>query len=358
MSIYPKYYVIKTKVPVQISKTDKLKANTTYIIPKGWLGMFITPQNSTLISTSMEKYWKPYSIEKNLNGKKLLIQRTSGFGDILFISPLIKEIRKRYPQVKVIDFACERHYKEILTIIPGIDNHIDVPIKEATLKEYDYHLSFMQLLENGEETDINVYKTYFNNIGVVDPRYEMLMPNVDPELPIIANKHKKVVGIQPFAAIPIRDLHTEFITNIIQELAKMQFHVVLLVERSEQRLATLSNLVNYPVSYLFDYLPENSTIVDAASFVKGLDWVVSCDSVFAHLAPALGVNTVSVYGPFAANSRTKYYSNSWSVDTNPGCRCRLHTVGACLEYGYPSPCMNVDSNYVTNIIKENSEKIK
>lgn len=355
MSVYPNYYVIKTREPVNIVEKIQLDANSTYIIPKGWLGRIITPQNSDLISTSIQDYWRPYSIGKNLNGKRLLIQRTSGFGDILFISPLIKEIKKRYPYVKAIDFACEQRYKEILKLIPGIDNHIEVPIKERTLNDYDYHLSFMQLIENGEENDANVYKVYFDNIGILDPTTNMLMPVVNPKLPVIPNNHKKIIGIQPFAAVPLRDLHNEFLLKVIQELTKLQFHVVLLVERNEKRLGLLSKLITPSVSYLFDYLPENYTIVDTASFIKGLDWVLTCDSVSAHLAPALGVKTISIYGPFAANSRTKYYKNSWSIDTNPGCRCRSHNTGICTKYGYPSPCMNVDSNYVIKIIKENSK---
>lgn len=356
MKNIPKYVVVKTKQELELHDNKKLKTNTEYIIPAGWLGMMVMPNQVTLISEDVGHLWKPYNISRDLNGKSLLIQRASGFGDMLFTSPIIKYIRLKYPKIKELSFATNAKYKSILKAIPGIDTIHTMPLEVEILKQYDYHISFMSLIEGGQEDDRNIYKKWFSAIGVTNPSHDFCLPIIKDDIPVIKTEYPKTIGIQPFGGLRLKDLHPRFLANLIPELIARKYHIILFAEKTEPRLGPLTQILKDKVSYSFDYLQKDKTIYGSLQIAKGCDCMLSCDSVFAHAGPALGVDTISVYGPFCANAYTKHYRHSWSIDTGPVCRCRSHSTPECMKYGYPSPCMDIDIKYILDIIDSQLNK--
>ena len=74
------------------------------------------------------------------NVKKLLIVRLSSLGDILLTSPLIRSIKKKYPQIE-IDFVLREEFHNLLKLNPYIRNIYLYPKakeKLKNLKKYIY----------------------------------------------------------------------------------------------------------------------------------------------------------------------------------------------------------------------------
>lgn len=70
---------------------------------------------------------------------KILIIRFSSFGDIILTTPVIKEIKKKYPNSQ-IDFLVYDIFSEAITCNPNINNIIIFNKKESKSKDYIYKI--------------------------------------------------------------------------------------------------------------------------------------------------------------------------------------------------------------------------
>lgn len=354
MSLIPNYAIVQPRQDIQNpNRNTTLLANKQYCIPVSWLGDSFTPNAVKLIEENVENIWKPYDISINLNHKKLLIQRISGFGDFVFLSPLIKYIKQQYPEA-YIGVACMDDYFGIFDFIEGVDKLHAVPIDTDLLASYDYHFTVMGLMEGGQETDDNVYTLWFNALGVKDIDMEWKRPALKETEPYINTRISddiKFVGIQPFAHSLIRDLHIKMVLDLIPELRTRNYMPLIFAIPGDKRINNFSNVNPNDARFSFEYIYNPKDIQSVIKLAKRCSWFITCDSMFAHVAPGLGVKTISIYGPFSAGSRVGYYKNSWAIDTGPNCRCRAHVDTPCVETGiYPSPCMNISPKMILNIL--------
>ena len=75
-----------------------LKAGVDYIVTKTLLEHYCIASDGCL---SVESYEikKSFTPDLDWNGKRLLIHRFGGAGDLLFITPLLREIKERWPEI-------------------------------------------------------------------------------------------------------------------------------------------------------------------------------------------------------------------------------------------------------------------
>lgn len=368
MSSVPTYILARAKGEVRVDGKVIMNKGEKYIIPLGWVGDRFGRDFITVIEHDINKYWRPWDINIKLDGKKLLVTRSSGLGDMVFLSPILKYIKVCNPDAH-ITLACATGYEQMVDVIPYIDDYIGVPVSLTELEKYDYHLSFMHIIESptGVETDENVYDLFFKTIGVErgpclvqgnkgrqgewpDSFFADYGQPVLKSIPRLSLPEGKYIGIQPFSGSRIRDLPRGLVLSLIKEFNRRGYHVIIVCDPKEHRLIELLNLTKeMAVSTSFKY-SDKQDIYNACRVITNCDWLITSDSSFAHIGPGLGVRTISIYGPFSANSRTKYYKKSWSIDTRPECRCRLHTPHDCPYGVYPSPCMDISPDYIYNII--------
>lgn len=355
MSVIPRYIEVRAKDNVlQSDKTVVMVKGEKYLIPLGWIDEKINRRFITIVSDTVDDIWKPFDMSKDLNNKKLLVVRTAGIGDMVFLSPIFNYIKTKYPTAQ-IGMACAHNYNPILRLIPNIDKILPMPVPVDSLDKYDYHLSFMYSIESetGTENDENCYDLLFKAIAI-DPS-SVSKEYKKPHLKSISPAkipYNNLVGIQPFAGVAIRDMPKTLVVDLVKELNKRGKTVFIIADPNEHKLIDLANLLS-GLNVVFPNAFENTKdIYEVCKIIKNCEWIITPDSSFAHIGPGLGVKTISIYGPFSAASRTLHYNNSWSIDTQPSCRCRAHTLGQCPRGKYPSPCMDIDKSYILDIILE------
>ncbi len=79
-----------------------------------------------------------------------------------------------------------------------------------------------------------------------------------------------------------------------------------------------------------------------------LSLIIAPDSSFVHIAGALGVPIVGLYGCFPSLLRMKYYKKAIGIDTNVPCAPSFTHGHAPCYRGDPPPCFSVIS--VKNIL--------
>lgn len=317
-----------------------LDLDKEYILHNTWLG--------SMQGVSTPAIVKEYKIDINLENKKLLFMRTKGKGDILFLSPLIKIIKEKYPNTS-IDFCTIESDHDVLSLIPNIDNKIIFPIETSKFNEYDYHFVVANLIElSNNDQNRNVYDVYLEHLGL-DPK------DISSEYkrPIIRRSIFKEVkdnriGIHPFATSNVRSLDIRLVNLIINRLEENGFDVVIFSNEKERELNSLP-IKSKKCTWSIDKFND---LVRTAEFMRSCKCIIGVDSSIIHLAQGLGIPSIAIYGPFSSHSRVKYYKDITIIDSNPDCRC--YASGSqykCPKNFITSPCLNVDPDTLVNIIK-------
>ena len=63
---------------------------------------------------------RPFDDTKDWNGKNILLVRAGGFGDIVLMTPIFRELKLRWPECKV-SVACMAVYGAVLQHLPFVD---------------------------------------------------------------------------------------------------------------------------------------------------------------------------------------------------------------------------------------------
>lgn len=292
-------------------------------------------------NVKFKNIFRPYNGE-DLSGKSLLIWRTGGFGDLLFIQPNLIHLKKIYPDSKII-FACGRRYRPLVELWDCVDEIIDLPFSARRLFSTDYHVLFEGLIERCEVAHReNAYRLFTKWMGLNLPD-ELLVGQLTPS-PRLNDECKMIledIGLlsldfilfQLKTSSPIRtpsptlwksiiDKLTDLGHNIVLTDSQIQYHVF---EKFKETLKNQDKVFNFS---------KYSRTMDFTISLASLSKMVVCpDSALAHIAPALGKKCFGIYGPFLGELRLDTFKDkaSW-INAKKAC-------APCFMHGYV-PCPN------------------
>lgn len=255
---------------------------------------------------------------QDLTNKSLLIWRTGGIGDLMFSQPIVQHLKEKYPTCRIV-YSTSPVNSFIFKAWPKnlINNVLPMPIYSKDLKRYDYHLTFESAIERCEEAKhVNCYEIFRDVSGL---EFDLSKYPIKLNLPLHnKNKFKKYVPdntviIQMRASSPIRTLPYSKWVTVIKELLNKGFNVGVIDDcrkyefyedyKKEHNIPELINLSKY-----------STTIFDGISIVSNSVGLICIDSSFTHIAAALRLPVVGIYGPFNGYIRMKYYDTASWID--------------------------------------------
>lgn len=331
---------------IKSSVTKRLEQNKKYIVSNALFSRLRSSVSSAIgIEFPFNEVYKKYP-GTDLSGKKILMIRHGGGGDILFISTGVKELKRRFPSAE-INLAISEQYMALVESEQEISRIYTLPIELDKWNSFDYHLVFEGLLEESELAyQYNAYDLFMLKMGLdvfeVDPQNKIPTITIHPsekdeiksKLPMLTNSSKKV-GIQIESSAPIRNYSIYNFYKIAKSLIEKGYDVYFFGSAIQNNLvfSLVKELGNKSFNAVSSNL-RNSLIL--ASF---MDFFIAPDSMFIHVAGALKIPLIGLYGPFPSESRMKYFKNSIGLGVEEGCApCFQHTNETCFK-GNPSPCM-------------------
>jgi ADP-heptose:LPS heptosyltransferase len=300
--------------------------------------------------------YRPYD-GGNLDGKSILVFRTGGIGDLLFIKPNLDYIKEKYPTC-IIRFACGPQYQSMVENWSCVDEVLDLPFRLSTLENSHYHFMFEGVIERCKEAhSTNAYRlfTKWLNINLPD---EKLIPQQTPKLDKVEEckeilkkwnlEENSFIVMQLRASSPIRTPNPIFWHKLILEL-NTNGYKVLLTDNPRQ-----SDNVDRFINELYrekTFIPESvfnfckhSVSIDYTIAITSLSkGVIATDSALNHLAASLGKPCVGLYGPFPGEVRLSTYPKADWINAVKECApCFLHGSKSCPKAGtgWFSPCYN------------------
>ena len=317
------------------------------------------------------KIYRPYQ-GQSLDGKSLLVFRTGGIGDLLFIQPNLLYLKEKYPDC-FIRFACGPQYQAMVENWDCIDELLDLPYPLSKLISSDYHVLFEGVIERCKLAHHqNAYNLFSKWIGL-DLDDELLIPKQEPKWDLVDEvadildewdlDQKDYLVMQLRASSPIRTPRPEFFGELIAKLTNAG-HKVVITDSSRQAEQIDEFIDRYVIggdtSMVYNFATHSKTLDYSIALAYLSKCVVATDSALNHIAASMGVPCYGIYGPFPGFIRLKTYKTAdWIDGSLPCAPCFLHGSKPCPQAGKDgaSPCYDqIDKDRVVKKIGELLER--
>jgi len=244
-------------------------------------------------------------------------------------------------------------YVSILQNNPFIKKIVIMPFLAEEMEKYDWHLMFEGIIEQNEKaTKVHAVNLFLQEAGIDDTL--ILSGDKIPELFLLPDELRKVrvkfkrgdvprdvkkIGIQIVASSPIRTFPIEKLVSIAEELVKQGYYIFLYGGQKQAVDADyMESIIEKNVCNLVRQKFSLRESIVAASF---MDLMIASDSAFIHIAGALSIPMVGLYGCFPSPVRMLYYKNAIAIDASVACSPSfIHGHIPCKK-GSPSPCFSV-----------------
>lgn len=315
-------------------------------------------KNLTPSKIPFSKIYRPYN-NQSLNNKKLLVMRTGGIGDLLFILPNLIYLKEKYPTCKII-FATNPQYHSMVENWNCVDKVLTLPFSDIELKSSQYHLCFEGVIERTREAEkTNAYNLFSRWMGLDLPN-DKLHPIQTP-IPEIKDKvmnllqdkfaidltEDKLCAIQLKASSPIRTPHPEQFWLPIIRIIISRGYKILIIDNpkiSHQIDSIIKKYFHMYEDKVFNFSKYSENISYAVALADIVDVVVGTDSSLVHIAESVGTKNYGIYGPFPGHVRVSNYRYGKWIDCEAECSpCFTHGHKPCIhggENGGCSPCYN------------------
>jgi ADP-heptose:LPS heptosyltransferase len=261
--------------------------------------------------------------------KSILVSRqTGGIGDILMLTPTIRAIKKAHPGTPLIVCTTSGYLNGVLFEILKHNPWIDKVISVNEL--FDYKFKKVYNFGTGKEMEIES-KTGKNRIDIfaelagvnlVDKQTVYAITNEEKKWvrtwlkEKIPNERKCIIGIQVHTTTNKRDWGAE-------KSLLLAFQIVNTWKDTSVLLFYEGNGSERPPDYPNIHCVVGFPIRTVAALINECSCFVAPDSGLLHLAGALNVNLVGVFGSIEPDSRINYYQNAKSV-------CLYYPCAPCL----------------------------
>ena len=335
-------------------KEQELKKKVKYVMG---LGVFQQLQYDTrtgrkLLKATNIKFnnvYNPY-IGQDAEDETILVFRTGGIGDLLFIQPNLRYLKEIYPTCE-IQFACGPQYQPMVENWDCIDEVCDLPFTFSRLQNAEYHMLFEGVIERCKEAHTtNAYNLFSRWLGLDLPD-ELLLPRQEPKEDLVEEVKDILKGwnlepgsyivMQLRASSPIRTPRHEFWVKIIDELNARGYPVLLTdnPRQAENVDAFIKMLKDDTMA--FNFCQHSKSIDYTIALTSMARATFATDSALGHIAASMDIPCFGIYGPFPGFIRLKTYPKAAWVDAERHCApCFIHGHRPCPHAtpdGY-SPC--------------------
>jgi len=312
--------------------------------------------------------YRPY-IGQDLTNKTLLVSRTGGLGDLLFIQPNLIYLKEKYPTC-TIKFACGPQYHDMIKYWNCVDKVLDLPHTFNHFLQADYHAYFEGVIERCLEAHTkNAYNLFSRWLGLYLPDDKLIPVQTPTPLKTAICKRflkdhniekNKLLLFQIKASSPIRTPRPGIWKDLMLKLIDKGYQIVI-----------TDSPLSSPKIELFRQLVGSNQVYNFATFSETIDYTiamaalakccVSPDSSLIHISTSVGTPVFGLYGPFPGEIRLTTYDKVDWINAKKECApCFQHGSNPCKHStnGHSNCYDNIDINEcVTKIEKLIKESI-
>lgn len=333
--------------PIPVYRGQTMLPGKGYLMPNISCGMLLQ-DTSTVINRegrevplfSVARIYpateQPFDPSEDWNDRTIHLFRAGGFGDLLFLTPTIRELKRRWPDCN-INIACSAEYKDILIGLPV--SWTPMPVCVEAIGPTDAVVFFEGLIEyNPEAEHIHAVDLFGAKLGLyglehkldyawlaweqewAGEEYPRSIANFDDSVPRI--------GIQCAASSMVRSYHPQLMAVLISLLQERGYEVFIFGKHKQ---------ISCDVPGVVNLCDRELTMRQSVAIMSTCDVMVTPDSALFHIAQAIGVPSVGLFGPFPGHLRA---TTGPSIVLNAEGECAPCFYHATVETAFPvnKPC--------------------
>lgn len=294
---------------------------------------------------------------QDYNGKKILVVRQGGFGDLLFATPAIRQLKEEWPLCE-IHVCCFDKFGGALANNPDV-KLVDYPLPVQALEQYAAWVFLENTIEaGGRAHEIHAVDLTAEAFGIKRLNSgDMIYVVTDAEKAWADGAYPRGerprLGVQLRASARTRDYPQYLLTQVINQLENKGWEIYIFGVPGDLRSPNKPNIRNLTIDGL--------TFTKAMAVLDTCDVVLGPDSALIHVAGALEKQAVALYGPFPADLRTRYARTVSTITQRSGCAkapCFHHggpktpfpADGPCIQAGHCTALAEIDPQTVIDRI--------
>ncbi|MCK5849631.1 MAG: glycosyltransferase family 9 protein [Kiritimatiellae bacterium] len=316
------------------------------------------------------------------NIRKILIIRPGGMGDMIVLLPIIKLIKKHFPEAD-LELVCEKRNLEAIqiaglkSVTTAYDSNPVRFIMRLLKKNYDividteqfHHCSAIFSILSGAPVRIgfninpkrNPLYTHLINYAPDGPEGMQFMHLIEPlgikstdynlpgclldtntQIPPPPEQLQKFMSSKPFVIIhpgghtPQKLWHPEKFIELIKGIfSEYDYNIILVGDKADQEIANTIQIGTKESSERIISCCGTLDLAEVAALMKQAEIFIGTDSGLAHLAVALELSSLTLFGPSDhlkwGTSNEKHATVRKSMPCSP-----------CFIFGYHKPCRTLD----------------
>lgn len=267
----------------------------------------------------------------------ILIGRTGGLGDLTLLTPVLREIKRRWPSVRLA-VASIKELQQSIQNLPFIDELLQYPVSKEKADTFDGWIWLENAIEKNEDAKtLHSVDCIAKFIGLelpadCDKRQAYVV--TEDERNWVKWAYPRINGvrrlcIQTNASGRARTYPMPKTGQVIAAMLAKKWEVFLLGAPGEIKVAEPRPGLRI--------VSDDATFRQRAALIETADCFFGPDSSLTHIAGALEVPAVALYGPFPWQVRTAYNPTTHPI-TGTGFSCNPCFHHAHLGKHFPDNC--------------------
>ena len=295
----------------------------------------------------------------DLTNKSLLVWRTGGIGDLLFIQPSLIFLKNKYPSCK-ITFACNPENQSMVKEWDCIDSVVSLPFDFRLMIQHDYHIVFEGVIERCREAEVENALCLFSRWMGLDIPKEELVPSQKVNISTLQYCEEylskqsidEFILIQPRASSVIRTPNPDVWVQVVNYLTEKNHKVILIDSpKNHNKIDEIIKKCDNQSS-IFNFTKDSKSLSCMISMTYLSKLCISVDSSLIHITASLNKPGIGIYGPFPGSIRLSTYPTVEWVDCISDCSpCFKHNHNPC-ELSKDGYCISFNNLPFENLIQK------
>lgn len=302
---------------------------------------------------------RPFGADGDWNGKRILLMRSGGFGDLVLMTPVMREIKRRWPTCHLA-ISTMTHYAQVLVGLDFVDEIAPFPLPWKIAEEFDAWVFYENAIEkNPRAKELHMSELFGEIAGISE--IEDLLPayHLKPSEVIWATEgHPRTAArricVQPSTSARCR-IYKDM-GEVCESLTSKGWEVFLLGAKGAPMEPKLPPDDKLPPG-LVNMIQRGLTIRQSAALIATSDAFLGADSALLHLAGAMAIPAIGLYGPFPWRLRTAHCPTTMALSGIGECSPCFHHIGATMKNPFPAHCPSANTGYCGVLASIKPERI-
>ena len=301
----------------------------------------LLPQN---LQTQFEKAHSvlpPFYEGQDLNGKTLLVFAQAAIGDALCMTPALREIKKRYPKMKLW-VGISGRARPVLEGLPYIDKLLPHPAPIKEVVKADYMIKAVEMVGKPQFDNMNMIKYFLWKFHlyfaedetpdvIVDEKIKKEIEEVITQIKEVSGK-KKILLFHYLASSIHRTLPPRLLKDIEDLIWNEYVPVICSLPEEDITVEVALDVYGIRAANLSSFMKDIRYLIAAVSLA---DAIITADTATVHIAAGLKKPAVLISGAIEPELRCGTYPSVIPLRPNyHGQTC----VSPCMIHATQTPC--------------------